>query len=83
MSPRDVISPECLRGAQLGRESTDNGVTQSGHGALAAFVALSVHCQKTHLLPPTSAVPTPASLLAIILLRPVNILKRTNPKWTR
>lgn len=59
MSPRDVISSECLR---YGGESTDSSVTYSGRAALAAFVALSLHCGKTHLLPGTSAFPTSGSL---------------------
>lgn len=59
MSPRDVISSEYLR---YGGLSTDGSVTYSGRAALAAFVALSIHCGKTHLLPGTSASLTSGSL---------------------
>lgn len=59
MSPRDVICSKCLL---YDGESTDSGVTYSGRAALAAFVALSVYCGKTPLLPGTSAFPTSGSL---------------------
>lgn len=59
MSPRDVISSQCLR---YGGDSTDSSVTYSGRAALAAFVALAIHCGKTNLLPGTSAFPSSGSL---------------------